>query len=800
MTWWRLQVAAIDRKVLRDLWRMRGQAIAIALVAAAGVAMYVMSAGTFASLSATRDAYYERYRMPDIFAAARRAPEDAVFQVALLPGVARADSRITGQATLDMAGVDEPVLARLISWDPEYPENLGRPYLRAGRLIAPGYVDEGMVSENFANAHGLRPGDSLAATINGQHRDIHIVGIVLSPEFVYAIAPGSIMPDNLRYGIVWLSRNTLAAIYDLDGAFNEVAVAVMPDADTRDILAGVDRILAPYGGISAYDRTDHMSDAFLSAEIDGLEAMGKVVPPIFLAVAAFLVNIVMSRLIQTERGRIGLFKAFGYSNRAIAFHYLKLVWAITGFGALIGIAGGSWLGRAVTEIYGEFFSFPFLLFRPDPSTLVVAAAVTLAAGSLGTLSAIRRAVLLAPAQAMIPPAPPRYHRVTMPGEIGRITEKLTAKLAQPTRMIGRHLARTWGRALVTSVGISLSVAMLVSTMFFFDAIEVLIDTQFQVGQRQDATVTFVETARVDAVWALENLPGVMTAEGFRSVPATISAAQLSRNVVIVGLSDRSQLQRPLDRRLMPIPIPESGILLSAKLAELLNVEVGQTISVEVKMGARPQLDLRVTALADDYIGTSAYMDMAALNQVMGNASLVSGANLMLDPTKEREFYEMVRGMPLIAGVQLQGVVLEMFRSTMAENLLITIFFYIAFAAIIAVGVVYNSARISLSERARELATLRVLGFTRAEVSYILLGELAVLTVIAMPVGCGLGYLFATGIIELYRTDLMRIPLIVNASTYAVSMLIVLIVTALSGLIVRRQIDRLDLVAVLKTRE
>ncbi len=795
-----LGLAAIDRKMLRDLWRMRGQAVAIALVAAAGVAMYVMAAGTFASLSATRDAYYDRYRMPDIFAGAVRAPESAAREIALLSGVLRADSRIVGQATLDMVGVDEPVLARLVSWDPSKPENLGRPYLRAGRLIAPGRPDEGMVSENFATAHGLAPGDKLVATINGQRRTIDIVGIVLSPEFVYAIAPGAIMPDNRLYGIIWLARLSLAATYDLQGAFNELAVSVIPDADQREIFAGVDRILAPFGGVSAYGRTDHMSDAFLAAEIDGLEAMGKVVPPIFLAVAAFLVNIVMSRLIQTERERIGLFKAFGYTNRAIGFHYLKLVSVITAAGALLGMAGGSWLGRAVTEIYGEFFSFPFLLFRPNLSTMIIAAGVTLAAGCLGTVSAIRRAVLLPPAEAMIPPTPPRYRQISLPGAIGRMAGFLSNKLSQPTRMIGRQLLRAWGRGAATCVGISLSVAMLVSTMFFFDAIEVLIDTQFQVGQRQDVSVTFVEATRPDALWSLERLPGVMKAEGFRAVPASVSAGRFSRNVSIIGLPAQSQLQRPLDRRLMPIAIPERGILLSAKLGELLGVGVGDTISVEVKLGARPQMELRVTALADDYIGTSAYMDIASLNRAMGHVTLISGANILLDPVDEPMFFQTVRDMPFIAGVQSNSVALAMFRATMAENLFITIFFYIAFAAIIAVGIVYNAARISLSERARELATLRVLGFSRGEVSYILLGELAVLTVIAMPLGCGLGYLFATGIIELYRTDLMRIPLIVNESTYAVSMLIVLIVTALSGLLVRRQIDQLDLVAVLKTRE
>jgi putative ABC transport system permease protein len=793
-------IAALDRKVLRGLWRIRGQAVAIALVAASGVAMFVMAAGTFSSLTETRAAYYERHRMPDVFATAKRAPEEIAARLAELPGVAAVSSRVAGVATVDITGVVELVQARLVSWDPSRPEALGRPYLRAGRMIAPGGIDEILVAESFAIANNLSPGDKLPLTVNGQRRNGEIVGVVLAPEFIYSIAPGTIMPDARRYGVIWMSRNSLAAAYDMDGAFNEIVLSLLPGTDVRVVLEGVDSVLDRFGGTGAYDRTDHMSDAFLSAEIDGLEAMGKVVPPIFLAVAALLINIVMSRLVQTEREQIGLFKAFGYSNRRIAAHYLKIASAITGIGAIVGVLGGAWLGRAITEIYGDFFTFPFLLFRPDPSTIVFAAVVSVVAGGIGTLYAINKAIKLAPAEAMVPPAPPRYRHFASPSWIGTGFSNLAAKVPQPTRMIGRHLARGWSRAMVTAMGVALAVAMLVSTLFFLDAIEVILDVQFQVGSRQDASVTFIGTRARDAVWRLEDLPGVIAAEGYRAVPAEISSLHHHRNVAITGLPENPQLQRPLDRNLRPVAIPEHGILLSAKLAELLGVGTGGWVHIDVKEGARPTLSLQVTALADDYIGTSAYMNISALNRALGESALVNGANLLVDPTLESEFFSTTKDLPAVAGVQSQHVALQMFRDTLAENLYISIFFYIAFAAVIAVGVVYNSARISLSERARELATLRVLGFSRGEVSYILLGELAVLAVAAMPLGCGLGYVFASGIIELYRTDLMRMPLVVNASTYALSMLIVLVVTALSGFAVRRQIDRLDLVAVLKTRE
>lgn len=794
---------ALDRKIARDLWHMRGQALAISLVVAAGVAMYVMALGNFASLSETRDAYYERYRMADVFAGVKRAPENVARIAALLPGVAQVDSRITGQATLDIAGVDEPIHAQLVSYDPGRPEALGGLYLRAGRLISPGRMDEGLINATFAEAHGLSPGDRLAATVNGQDRQIEIVGIVLSPEFVYAIAPGSVMPDNRRYGVVWLSRESLAAAYDLDGAFNQLVLALMPNADHREVLAGLDDILAPYGGIGAHDRTDHVSDAFVSAEIDGLEAIGSIVPILFLVVAAFLVNIVMSRLIQTEREEIGLLKAFGYPNTRIAMHYLKLVLVIVGLGVAIGSAGGAWLGRQILEIYGEFFSFPFLIFQPRPSTFVTAGGVTLAAGALGTLSAMAKAVRLPPAEAMRPPAPARYRRIELSALkdlIGWSGLSVVRWFAQPTRMIGRHLLRSWGRALVTVFGIALSVAMLVSTMFFPDAIEVLIDVQFQVGQRQDAIISLTGPRNRDAARELARIPGVLAVEGMRTVPAELVAGHRTRNVAIIGLPEIPEMHRPLDRHLAPIEIPGDGILLSAKLAELLGVEIGDRVRVDVREGQRPQLEIRVAALADDYFGTSAYMSLAALNHALDAPGLINGANIILDPAEELAFYEAVKDLPGIAGIQLQSVALQMFRETMAENLYISIFFYVAFASLIAVGVVYNSARIALSERAREFATLRVMGFSRAEVSYILLGELAFLTVLAMPLGCGLGYLFSTAIIEAYRTDLMRIPLIVDGSTYAQSMLIVLIATALSGLLVRRQVDRLDLIAVLKTRE
>jgi putative ABC transport system permease protein len=788
------RVSPLNKKLLRDLWHMRGQALAIAAVIAGGIATLVMALGTIDSLAETRAAYYERYRFADAFAVAKRAPLHVLSKIEALPGVARAEGRIVHDIIIDVAAALEPARGRVISRVPGRTAVLNEVVLRRGRDLVRGRPDEVLVNEAFALAHGLDLGDMIHGNVNAKRRALRIVGIVLSPEFVYAIGPGELVPDDRHFGVIWMDREALEAAYDLKGAFNSVTLATTRFADLAAVLAGVDRILDPYGGTGAIGRADQVSDAFVDSEIRQMTNLAGIIPPIFLAVAAFLLNVVVSRVIETEREQIGLLKAFGYSNLEVGWHYFKLVMLITAMGVLLGWGAGTWMGHQVTLLYADFFRFPFLNFVLDPATFAVGGLTGAGAAALGTLAAIARAVRIPPAVAMVPPPPAAYH--------ANIIERLGLAHAFPAtgRMILRHIVRWPLRSGLTVTGIALSAAILVSTLFFLDAVKEMMDTHFFGTERQDMSITFTDL-RTDGIrHNLDDLPGVMMVETTRAVAARLRHGRRTERVGIQGLSAEAELNLLVDKDRRPVVLPPEGLVLSSKLAELLDVAAGETVRVEALEGRRPVKEVPVSRVVEQYIGAAAYMERRALNRLMGEGDLVTGAHLKRDAAREPALFARLKETPVLLGLTVRDQAFRTFNDLIDENMNTMLSFYVGFASLIAIGVIYNSARIALSERGRELASLRVLGFTRREVGIILAGELAALTFLALPIGCLVGYGLASLFVTLFDSKLYRIPFVVAPATYGYSVLMVLAAAFVSSWIVLRRVARFDLIAVLKTRE
>jgi putative ABC transport system permease protein len=784
----------LNRKLLRDLWHIRGQGLAIAAVMGAGVAMFIMYLSTFHSLRLTQTTYYERYRFADVFAGLKRAPLALRSEIAELPGVAAADLRVVVDVSLDVPDLAEPATGRLISMPVPAAPMLNDVFLRRGRHPSPGHPDEVLVSEAFALAHGLDPGSRVGAVINGRRRDLEIAGIALSPEFVYSIRPGELMPDDRRFGVFWMDRRALATAFNMEGGFNNVALKLAPGASEQDVIARLDRLLSPYGGLGATPRALQTSHWYLDNELTQLQTVGLILPIIFLAVAAFLLNVVLTRIVSVQREQIAALKALGYSNRELGWHYAAWSLVIAAAGTVIGTAGGAWLGSGMTSIYNDFFRFPVLYYQLPGSVVLTALVVSFVAGLFGAFSAVQRVVRLPPAEAMRPEPPARY-RETWLERIG-----LRDWLSPTARLVLRNIARQPVRASTSVVGIALAVAMLILGTFFLDSIAVLMDLQFYVTQRQDVTVAFVEPRSGAALYELQRLPGVMAVEPLRAVPARLRAGSRSRQVPVMGLVASPRLNRVVDAVHGPITLPPDGLVLSLKLAEILDVGLGDEVTIEVLEGRRPVVSSAVTAIVEEYMGTSAYMEVNALRRLLREGPTLSGAFLQADEAAAGPLYARLKRTPTVAGVNLKGSAIQAFNETLAETFYVMIFFNLLFSSVIAFGVVYNAARVSLSERSRELASLRVLGFTRGEISSILLGELATLTLVGIPVGLLLGYVFAGALIAAFNTELYRFPLVVSSRTFAYASTAVLVAAGISALVVRRRLDRLDLVAVLKSRE
>lgn len=787
-------MGVLNRKLWRDLVDMRGMVLAIALVQVGGIATFVMSLSTYDTLLIARDNYYRDQRFADVFALLKRAPDSLAGRLQAIPGVERMQTRVVAAARLAVPGFNDPVIGTLVSIPESRNPELNALHLQQGRLLSADRDDETLINESFAKEHNLKPGDRITATINGRRKQLTIAGIAMSPEYMYAIAPGAVFPDFKRYGILWMGRTALAAAYNMEGAFNDVSFKLEEGAIVEDVIVQLDQVVARYGGHGAFARKDQTSHRFLSEELKGLETMAAVFPVIFLGVAAFLLNVVITRLVNTQRNQIAILKAFGYSNLAVGRHYAALVVVIVMLGLAGGIAVGIWMGKGLSALYMEFYKFPFTDYHLNAEVILLAALVSLVAGMSGTLLAVYRAVKLPPAEAMRPETPATY-RTTIIERLG-----LQRLFSQPTRMIARHIERRPVKTLLTVGGIAAACGIIMVANFQEDAITYMIDVQYAMSQNQDLTVSLIEPTSRNALHSLAGIEGVQHVEAMRAVPARLRHEHRSYRGSLQGMEPDGVLRKVLDADLQRVALPVEGVVLTDFLAELLAIKPGQSLTVEVLEGNRPVLEVPVAGLTSEYLGVSAYMQRAAVNRLMKEGDVINAVFLDVDEWHSDRILRELDDMPRVAGTIIRETAIRSFHKTMEETILFFSFITALLGGIIAFGVVYNSAHIALSERDRELASLRVLGFSRGEVAYILLGELGVATLLALPLGYIFGHALCSYLSSQFRSDLYRVPLVLEADTVAFASSVVLVSAIISGLLLWRKLNRLDLIGVLKTRE
>lgn len=784
----------LDRKLWRDLGHMKGQAVAVALVMACGLTMLIMARSLIYSLETTRDEYYRANRFAEVFAYLKRAPLALVDRVRAIPGVALAQPAISVQVTLDIPGLEEPASGNVRSL-PDFGEPaLNRLFLRRGRWLEPGKRREVLVSEAFADANQLAPGGELALLLNGRRQVCRIAGIVLSPEFIFESRPGAALPDNRTYGVFWMAYEELAYAFDLYGAFNSLALTLEPGASERAVIAALDPLLEPFGGRGAAGRADHPSHIRVQDEIGVLRTLAIAFPIVFLSVAAFMTNAVLSRLLNMQREQIAILKAFGFANRQIVLHYLKFAFVMVAGGTVLGSIGGYFQGQQLVKMYHLFFRFPDLTFQLDRSALVVALLASVGAAIVGVFAAVRRAARLPPADAMRP-EPPANYRPALLERTG-----VSHLLSHSFRIAVRNLERRPVQAAFTVAGLALATGIMIVPNCFRDSVTQVLGFQWDVVQRQDITVGLIEPSSSRARLAFAHLPGVLAVEPLRNAAARISFQHRHRQIGIQGQPRRGQHSRVVAKGNTQIELPSDGLVLSAKLAEVLGAKVGDELRVEFLEGKRLVRDVPLVGLAEDLAGITAYMELDGLNRLLGEGNVVTGASFTVDAAHRAEFLRALKTVPRIGWVAIKESLRANFAKTTAASINLIQTIYLTFATVVAFGVVYNNARISLAERSRELATLRVIGFSQREVGAVLVTELVLLALCAVPLGLLIGTGFATAIVQQVNTETVRLPLVFTAHNYAFAVLVVTIASTLSGLLVLRRLNQLSLVGALRAPE
>lgn len=779
---------ALDRKLFRDLFRLKGQVFTIALVVACGVATFLTFVGGYRSLRSAEYEFYRATHFADVFAQCTRAPEEVALRLSALPGVALVETRVSAPVTLDMPGYDEPIRGLLLS----LPQSMSRAMIREGS--PPSAPDEVLVNESFARAHRLHAGSTVRALVEGRVRTFRVSGLAQSPEYVFAMVPGATAVDDARLGIVWADRASVAAARGMEGAFNDIAMRLSPNASERATIAAVDRILAPYGGFPAVGRDDQSSHRFVKNELKELRTWAIILPIIFVGVAGFLLNIVLARLVGTQREQIAALKAFGYGSFRIGLHYLEMIAAIVVLGTAVGTGLGWYLGTGLTRQYAKYFRFPDLGYRLEPALVAAALLMTLLLAGVGGSSSVLAAVRLSPAEAMHPPSPARYNR-SLVERLG-----LGFLFSNIGRIVMRNLGRRPLRAVASVVGIGFATAIITVGLFFGDAVEGLMRHVFGEVFRDDVTVMFRVPVDTSVVTELKQIEGVLHVEPTRMVPMRVSAGHRDRRVVLFALPEAATLRRVRNLDGSAVEIPRTGVTLNQSLASAIGVTIGDLVQLEILDGAHVTRDARVTAIADEMLGLFAYMRFDSFHALIGEQESISAALLAVDPRRLDRVIATLKDKPAVMSITRRDLNVRAFRDTSGGWMLLVSAILSAFAGTIAFGVVYNTARINLAERARELASLRVLGFTVGEITTIFAGELATLVVIGIPVGFLLGRGIVSLVLYMLVSEAYRFPSTVEASSLATAGVIVGIAALGSALLVRRKLDRLDLVGVLKTRD
>lgn len=789
-----IAMRAMTRKLLRDVMNMRGMVFVIALMITCGAATYITFLSTLDSLQQTQQRYYQEYYFANVFASLKRAPNSVASRIRDIEGVNRVETRIQSGINLEVPGFNEAVIGMITSLPDEREPLLNRLYLREGRLPNPYVENEIVLGDGFSEAHGFGTGDKIKAVLNGKIKELTIVGIGLSPEFIFQGQPGNASADLLRFGIIWMRRAPLEAAYDMDGAFNNVVLSVTRGTNVKDVITQLDQILKPHGGLGAISRENQNSHFFITEEFNQLRRIATIIPTIFIAVAAFLLNVVIGRLIQTQRGQIGILKAFGYTNAEIGIHYSLMVSVIVVIGLAGGILLGYYLGGQLSALYASFYRFPFLNFVMNPWDIIMASLISMIAAYSGVFFSVRDAVKLPPAEAMRPEQPKVYHQ--------SILEKIggSALLDQPTKMILRQIGRQRLKIAFSVIGVAFAGALVMLGRMSNDSVKYAVEVEFRRANLFDLGVSFRENVSRHALMEMVRLPGVYYGESYRSVPVQMISGHRRYRTAIEGYNRDMNMRRLLDTKQKSVAIPADGLLINQKLAEILHVERGDTLTVEFLDGSRRTAQISIAGFINQYFGLGSYMNIEQLNKLLPEKNVISGVYLQIDRQRDDALTQKLKESPFVGEIVSKQKLIERFYESTAQTWLIIALFISLFAGATAFSVVYNNARISLSERNRELASLRVLGLTRGEISYILLGELAIVVILAIPLGFLIGWVLTYFIVWSLQTELYRIPLNISRATFALSALVVLVSAVISAWVIRRKLNRLDLIGVLKTRE
>ena len=790
---------ALDIKLLRDLYRTRGLILAIGGIITVGIMTLVTMRSAYLNLSLAKDSYYQQCRMADFWIDLKKIPLAEVEKLVQVQGVSEIQPRIQFSATVDLEDSVQPINGLVVSLPDQRQSILNDIVLRQGDYFSDQKENEVIINEKFAREHSLYPGQTFELMLNERKQEVFVIGTAISSEFTYLLGPGAIMPDPKQYGVFYIKQSFAENSLNFQGAANQVVGRISPSADVNvaTILDQCESRLEEYGVFATTPLKDQASHQFIQSEIDGVGAMSKVLPVIFLVVASLILNVLMTRMARRQRVVIGTLKALGYSDTRIFIHFLQLGLVVGIIGGIAGALLGYFSSVGLTVAYRQFYEFPNLTSGFHWGAMVIGMIASIVCAAVGSMIGAYSALKLQPAESMRP-APPKTGGNVLLEKVGWLWQRLSTGW----RMALRGVMRNRMRSLVGVFASAMGSGLLISGLMMQNGQTYMVEFQYDKIAKSDIDLVLSAESDMDVVNEIKQLPAVDYVEPQLIVPCTLVNGPYKQKSSITGLVSNPTLTVPHSRNGIQVSIPRYGLVIGRQLADNLHLQAGDTFTLIPNRGEKQPVDVKVATISDGYVGISSYAHIDFLSEKIGEKQVANSVQMKVNNNEQAivDLYRELKEIPGVEAVQNQAQIESTLRDLLQQVQWIFIVALIMFAGTIFFGSILNASMVTLAERTQEVATMIALGYSRWQVGGVFLRESMIVNLVGAVIGIPLGIALCWITAEGMKTDVLRLPVIFHNYLIVVAIVTAFVFGILAHLVVQNSINQMHVVESLKVRE
>ncbi len=784
------------RKMLRDIRSQKGTYMACVLIMVIGLMTLNLFSIGYENFSISRDSYYASMQFADGFAHIKGMPVSELEKLEAIDEIRQVEGRLVKDARIVGADGGESAYLRLVSFQLEN-EGLNRFELLSGS-IGNTEMNDVILDSKYYDTNGCEPGDVISLAVEGRVVDVTVRGSGRSPEYIYALRTDQdLYPDPERFGIAFVPYDTMKTILRAGQSVNDVSFILADGYDYKDAEHVIRAMLEPYGLLDLRSREDQKSHLLLTSEIDGMKGMAVAMPVVFLGVAAMIMVIMLKRLVEKQRGQIGVFKAFGLTDGQILIHYLGYALVIGVLSGIFGIAVGNAMVVPFTRMYQTMFNMPLVMpefsYKYAVISLFLATLFSLAAGYGGVKAILR----IEPAEAMRPPAPAQSK-----GTIVENMKFLWSKMTIISRIAVRNMFRNKGRTGFVFIGVMLTYAILGMPWAMKENMDIMIYDQFDTVTVYDMKVDLsTPVLRRNAVSEIMQSSEVDYAESLMEVPALLYHHGAKEAVSVLGIEADSQLYHLYGENGELLQLPDQGMILSDQLAEKIDAQEGDLILVKSPYARWPKetISVQVVKIIPQYLGLNAYMDENALSALLDQPDFATSVIARTDMSGVEAVRARFDESSQVFGVNASEELMDKYGEMM-EMMGAMLGMFVVIGILCGFSIVYASSMITLSERNRELASMLVIGLNYSEVKRVLYLEQWYTACAAFVLGMPLLRGLVKSMSVMMANDVYTMPTKVSALTFLSAAILTTGSILMAQWQLGRKVEEIELVKSLSIRE